>query len=245
MRQPRKVTGKELDVIGGSARRTPSFSSLNRTVYTTGRSTVKQQPRSRRDAYLNHISRKSRLSLFPAVSFPCSPRFSFLYPRPLPLLLLLPVQFLLFRSHLSTLFLASLRSSRSQPASFFDPRSFEGRGRRREQFARIRRKKLVPPVAVLALLLVSRSRFRRIRLSLVSSSSRSTNLISPPPIDAERERERERERSRANPAAFPRLSASAARQCEPSGENYSLLVMNGGTFFLGLDSNATLCERRS
>lgn len=173
-RDIQEVTAKERDFIGASARLAPFSSLLNQRLCDE----VFQREAASQDlidAYLNHISRKSRLPLFPDVSFllPSPPRRcnpSVLVPSsPSPTIPLslrssfaLPPYFF-FLPYFSSFLLRS-----RLPFLIPDP---SGRGRR-EQFARIRTKKLVPPVAVLALLLVSRSRFRRIRLSLVSTSSR-------------------------------------------------------------------------
>ena len=87
-----EVTAKERDFIGASARLAPFSSLLNQRLCDE----VFQREAASQDlidAYLNHISRKSRLPLFPDVSFSCpllpagaTPRFSSLHPHPWPFL---------------------------------------------------------------------------------------------------------------------------------------------------------------
>lgn len=65
-----EVTAKERDFIGASARLAPFSSLLNQRLCDE----VFQREAASQDlidAYLNHISRKSRLPLFPDVSFSC------------------------------------------------------------------------------------------------------------------------------------------------------------------------------
>lgn len=122
---------KEQDFIGASARLASSSSLLNRRLCDE----VFQREAASQDlidAYLNHISRKSRLPLFPDVSFSCpllhagaTPRFSALYPHPRPFLFRYAPLFLFLRTFSSCLI--SLRSLPPQPASFFDPWSFGAR----------------------------------------------------------------------------------------------------------------------